>query len=92
MLRRPPRSTRKESSAASDVYKRQVHGYAYIEFEEAEAVDKALKLSQSLFKGRQIEVSKKRKTVPGMGRKRGYGMFPRFPRMFMPYGRFRYGM
>eukprot|EP00826_Nyctotherus_ovalis_P034827 TRINITY_DN2933_c0_g4_i4.p2 TRINITY_DN2933_c0_g4~~TRINITY_DN2933_c0_g4_i4.p2 ORF type:complete len:129 (-),score=25.75 TRINITY_DN2933_c0_g4_i4:94-459(-) len=26
MIRRPPRSTRKESSAASDVYKRQVHG------------------------------------------------------------------
>ena len=26
MIRRPPRSTRKESSAASDVYKRQFHG------------------------------------------------------------------
>ncbi|WP_460365910.1 hypothetical protein [Staphylococcus aureus] len=26
MIRRPPRSTRKESSAASDVYKRQVQG------------------------------------------------------------------
>ncbi|WP_460366167.1 hypothetical protein [Staphylococcus aureus] len=25
MIRRPPRSTRKESSAASDVYKRQVY-------------------------------------------------------------------
>ena len=25
MIRRPPRSTRKESSAASDVYKRQVN-------------------------------------------------------------------
>ena len=25
MIRRPPRSTRKESSAASDVYKRQAH-------------------------------------------------------------------
>ena len=25
MIRRPPRSTRKESSAASDVYKRQIH-------------------------------------------------------------------
>ncbi|WP_460366173.1 hypothetical protein, partial [Staphylococcus aureus] len=25
MIRRPPRSTRKESSAASDVYKRQSH-------------------------------------------------------------------
>eukprot|EP00826_Nyctotherus_ovalis_P046498 TRINITY_DN5260_c0_g1_i5.p1 TRINITY_DN5260_c0_g1~~TRINITY_DN5260_c0_g1_i5.p1 ORF type:complete len:113 (+),score=49.11 TRINITY_DN5260_c0_g1_i5:25-339(+) len=29
MIRRPPRSTRKESSAASDVYKRQVHGQPY---------------------------------------------------------------
>ena len=26
MIRRPPRSTRKESSAASDVYKRQIYG------------------------------------------------------------------
>eukprot|EP00826_Nyctotherus_ovalis_P050747 TRINITY_DN6258_c0_g1_i4.p1 TRINITY_DN6258_c0_g1~~TRINITY_DN6258_c0_g1_i4.p1 ORF type:complete len:128 (+),score=15.84 TRINITY_DN6258_c0_g1_i4:23-385(+) len=26
MIRRPPRSTRKESSAASDVYKRQLYG------------------------------------------------------------------
>ena len=29
MTRRPPRSTRKESSAASDVYKRQYQGYAF---------------------------------------------------------------
>ena len=29
MIRRPPRSTRKESSAASDVYKRQEHIVAY---------------------------------------------------------------
>ena len=29
MIRRPPRSTRKESSAASDVYKRQMFGHAY---------------------------------------------------------------
>ncbi len=70
--------------------------YGYIEFAEVEAVDKALKLSQSLFKGKQIEVDKKRKTQPGLGRKR-FGMFPRFPmgRMFMPpaYGRmgYRYG-
>ena len=28
MIRRPPRSTRKESSAASDVYKRQASDYA----------------------------------------------------------------
>ena len=30
MIRRPPRSTRKESSAASDVYKRQLFGAALI--------------------------------------------------------------
>ena len=29
MIRRPPRSTRKESSAASDVYKRQMINYVY---------------------------------------------------------------
>eukprot|EP00826_Nyctotherus_ovalis_P037102 TRINITY_DN335_c0_g1_i7.p1 TRINITY_DN335_c0_g1~~TRINITY_DN335_c0_g1_i7.p1 ORF type:complete len:102 (+),score=24.75 TRINITY_DN335_c0_g1_i7:25-306(+) len=28
MIRRPPRSTLSSSSAASDVYKRQVHGYS----------------------------------------------------------------
>ena len=31
MIRRPPRSTRKESSAASDVYKRQREAYNYIQ-------------------------------------------------------------
>ena len=30
MIRRPPRSTRKESSAASDVYKRQIKEYGII--------------------------------------------------------------
>ena len=35
MIRRPPRSTRKESSAASDVYKRQ-KGYGFIEREDKE--------------------------------------------------------
>ncbi len=64
--------------------------YGYVEFGEPEAVEKALKLSQSLFHGTQIEVEKKRKTVPGMGKRR-YGMFPRGMRMFMPYGRFRRG-
>ena len=29
MIRRPPRSTRKESSAASDVYKRQKYGSGF---------------------------------------------------------------
>src|SRR5450756_3146312 len=31
MIRRPPRSTQSRSSAASDVYKRQVHGLGYVE-------------------------------------------------------------
>ena len=34
MIRRPPRSTRKESSAASDVYKRQIEAHP-TGFEEA---------------------------------------------------------
>ena len=34
MIRRPPRSTRKESSAASDVYKRQIMDTAMYNFEE----------------------------------------------------------
>lgn len=38
----------------------------------------------------QIEVEKKRKTTPGMGRRR-YGMYPRMMRMFGSYGRYRYG-
>jgi len=61
-------------------------------------VEKAIKLSQSLFKGKQIEVEKKRKTMPGMGKKRGYGGgYSRYPMgrmiMFPPYGRmgYRYG-
>ena len=65
-----------------------------MEFEDSESVEKALKLSQSLFKGKQIEVEKKRKTMPGMGRKRGYNMYARLSmaRMFMPFGRYRYGL
>ena len=36
MIRRPPRSTRKESSAASDVYKRQAMYEQYEAFDELE--------------------------------------------------------
>ena len=34
MIRRPPRSTPLYSSAASDVYKRQVHDLGYLEFQD----------------------------------------------------------
>ena len=56
-------------------------GYAYLEFAEPEAVEKALKLNDSLFKGRQIKVEHKRKNIPGLGRKKGGGhqKFPRYP-------------
>jgi polyadenylate-binding protein 2 len=62
--------------------------YAYIEFADAEAVEKAIKLNNSLFRGRQISVEKKRKNTPGLRRRR-YGYFPmgRAPRMFPPYSR-----
>ncbi|GAB5780959.1 hypothetical protein JMUB7526_28410 [Staphylococcus aureus] len=38
MIRRPPRSTRKESSAASDVYKRQDKHYVAYLYDESKAV------------------------------------------------------
>ena len=53
-------------------------GYAYVEFENQEGVEKAIELmNDSLFKGRQITVMRKRKNLPGKGRAafRGY---PRF--------------
>ena len=40
MIRRPPRSTRKESSAASDVYKRQEF------YDQQELLDKMMQASQ----------------------------------------------
>ena len=64
-------------------------GYAYIEFEEKESADQAIKiLNESLFKGRQLSVELKRKNVPGLG-KRGRGGFRRPFRR--PRGFFRGG-
>jgi polyadenylate-binding protein 2 len=73
-------------------------GYAYIEFEKEEGVEKAIELmNDSLFKGRQITVNKKRKNLPGKGSRGGY-RGGRFPRYGMPmfyggrrpnYGRYR---
>ena len=52
--------------------------FAFIEFENEESVDKAIELmNDSLFKGRQITVMKKRKNIPGRGRANFRG-FPRY--------------
>ncbi|KAL6225161.1 hypothetical protein ACLB2K_004012 [Fragaria x ananassa] len=55
----------------------QPKGYAYVEFLEAEAVQKALALSESELHGRQLKVLPKRTNVPGMKQFR--------PRRFNPY-------
>ena len=60
-------------------------GYAYIEFESTEGVDKALELmNDSLFKGRQLTVMKKRKNLPGRGRGGFRSRFPGYGRPFYP--------
>ena len=48
-------------------------GFAYIEFAEAEAVEAAVALHDSEFKGRQLKVSAKRTNVHGYGRGGGKG-------------------
>lgn len=48
-------------------------GYAYIEFAEPEAVEAAVALNESEFKGRQLKVSAKRTNVHGYGGKGGKG-------------------
>ncbi|KAI0663085.1 hypothetical protein C8Q70DRAFT_1050779 [Cubamyces menziesii] len=49
-------------------------GYAYVEFAEAEFVDAALAMDNSLFRGRLIKVTPKRTNIPGFnGRGRGRG-------------------
>ena len=57
-------------------------GFAYIEFAEAEAVEAAVALHDSEFKGRQLKVVAKRTNAPGMrggrGRGRGRGRGPPF--------------
>ena len=68
-------------------------GYAYVQFQTEEAVVKALALSESLFRGRQLKVSRKRVNVPFMGKGRaparrprgagkGYGSWRPRPRRF----------
>ena len=46
----------------------QIYSHAFIEFATQEGAMKAKRLSDSLFKGRQITVIPKRKNVPGKGR------------------------
>lgn len=54
-------------------------GYCYIEFEGEESVEKAIELmNDSLFKGRQITVMRKRKNLPGKGRGGHRGRFNRY--------------
>ncbi|KAH9853718.1 hypothetical protein C2E23DRAFT_867736 [Lenzites betulinus] len=49
-------------------------GYAYVEFAEAEHIDAALAMDNSLFRGRLIKVTVKRTNIPGFnGRGRGRG-------------------
>eukprot|EP00741_Cyanophora_paradoxa_P009737 tig00001628_g9434.t1 len=59
-----------------DKFTGQPKGFAYIEFAEAEAVQTAVALNESVFKGRQIKVNPKRTNVPGMAVRGGHG-FPR---------------
>ena len=48
-------------------------GFAYIEFAETEAVEAAVVLNDSEFKGRQLKVTPKRTNVHGVGGKGGGG-------------------
>jgi len=53
-------------------------GFAYVEFAEAEHVNAATALNESLFRGRLLKVTPKRTNVPGFsqrGRGRGRGGF-----------------
>merc|ERR1740133_733965 len=49
----------------------QPKGYAYIEFAEVEAVDAAVALHESDFKGRTLKISAKRTNVSGFGKGKG---------------------
>ena len=61
-------------------------GFAYIEFVDKEAVDNAVLLNESTFKGRELKVSPKRTNIPGMGRRpRRRWMRPRRRRTYSPY-------
>ncbi|CAD6204521.1 unnamed protein product [Miscanthus lutarioriparius] len=72
----------------------QPKGFAYVEFDEVEAVQNALLLNETEFNGRPLKVCPKRTNIPGMKQSRGrhsvhpfypsYGKVPRF-RRFLGY-------
>ncbi|VFQ88227.1 unnamed protein product [Cuscuta campestris] len=59
----------------------QPKGFAYVEFLEQEAVQEAIKLTESELHGRQLKVMPKRTNLPGMKQFRGRGFNP-----YMAYG------
>ncbi|PAN48424.1 hypothetical protein GQ55_9G394600 [Panicum hallii var. hallii] len=70
----------------------QPKGFAYVEFDEVEAVQNALLLNETELHGRPLKVCPKRTNIPGMKQSRGrhpfypsYGKLPRF-RRFLGYG------
>lgn len=56
-----------------DKYTGMPKGYAYVEFAEEDAVQNAILLNDTMFRGRQIKVTAKRTNIPGMNRKGGKG-------------------
>eukprot|EP01066_Platyproteum_vivax_P004037 Platyproteum_vivax@DN15069_c0_g1_i1.p1 len=70
-------------------------GFAYVEFADADSVKHAEVLNETIFRGRQIKVTPKRKNVPGhtrgTGRGRGRGGFSTRGRgHYMPRGPYGY--
>eukprot|EP00658_Telonema_sp_P-2_P073296 TRINITY_DN62353_c0_g1_i5.p1 TRINITY_DN62353_c0_g1~~TRINITY_DN62353_c0_g1_i5.p1 ORF type:complete len:148 (-),score=26.71 TRINITY_DN62353_c0_g1_i5:134-577(-) len=55
MIRRPPRSTLSSSSAASDVYKRQVHEYLVTLENENKSLRKEVEYANKVFRERESE-------------------------------------
>ena len=54
-----------------DKYTGQPKGFAYIEFAEAESIEKAVALNEAVLKGRQLKVTAKRTNIPGLIQHRG---------------------
>ena len=73
-----------------DKFTGQPKGFAYVEFAEAESIDKAVALNEAVLKGRQLKVTAKRTNIPGLMQR---GRRPHMRRGFFygrrPYPRFR---
>jgi len=54
-----------------DKFTGHLKGFAYIEFTECDSVNSAILLSDTMFRGRQLKVTAKRKNIPGFNRGRG---------------------